>query len=749
LEVVDSMATSRALQRSREKAKKRGLPQLQYLNHWMEVCRYLDGQPYRSVRAPFPDDPPMSYPLLRNMARFNLVRHRNSDCLWQLNKRWQYILHNLMNGIKEQQRQEKPEEMTGSPFVVDYGVDTMYVNVLAEEVPTRLLTRCQQLKEQAQIRYVSVETPWSFHDAPLSMLPNGKAAAKGNGVSWGFILRNKWVEIRLRKKPVSGIVAVVHFLAECLWLQGAEQSLDLMQQALRAMWADAEAFREVSYQLSQIHLCADIAHFPLTTEHLPRLVMHSIKRTIHAPSRADLELDDSVFDAQTEYSDDDDLLYQGTTPYGWDEGDDLPEMDEEEDITDDDEEDEADDIPTLLQVCFDERGPALRSIAVASLSGRDSEENEASRIWAIDATDGRDADAWEAFLGASLEADPSCLDVVDTNQLTGGMCPILDTPAYWCAAPVMLDGIASLVVGWSDQPFSAEQQEALAELARVVAAVRSPAKEQDDDENEETTWDAGGSQAHWHGQRIEGFSFSPTGAMSAAWYDKILEERKSRKGWMREIHKAGGWQEGMILTRLEYRHKRPIFNELEVALGHEKGQRWYDDPYEALRHLQDLWGFDVGLPPEHDHAPDVTYRGWMRLAVPENKDINRSRWKTDPLWEVVQRVPFSQGLPKPLKRVKQAMLDQEGIDVEIRGLLISRAVARGAYRPGPAVLARELEDFEDWATDYEQKRPGVSFAEEVRERARMKGLPVPYRAPMLLPAKPRGRKQQQTNEEGI
>ena len=86
----------------------------------------------------------------------------------------------------------------------------------------------------------------------------------------------------------------------------------------------------------------------------------------------------------------------------------------------------------------------------------------------------------------------------------------------------------------------------------------------------------------------------------------------------------------MQLTRLEYRHKRLIFNELEVALGHERGQRWFDDPWIALEHLGDLWAFDVGLPPEHDQAPDVTHRGWMRLVVPDPSDTRRSRWKTDP-----------------------------------------------------------------------------------------------------------------------
>src|SRR5215472_5717931 len=59
-------------------------------------------------------------------------------------------------------------------------------------------------------------------------------------------------------------------------------------------------------------------------------------------------------------------------------------------------------------------------------------------------------------------------------------------------------------------------------------------------------------------------------------------------------------------------------------------------PYTAVDHAGDLWGFGVGLPPEHDHAPDVTHRGWMRLAVPDVQDSNRARWKTDPLWQIVQ-----------------------------------------------------------------------------------------------------------------
>jgi hypothetical protein len=55
-------------------------PGYRHLCHWEEVCRYLDSQPYRSVAYPFPSEPSVSARLLERMARFGLVRLRDTDC---------------------------------------------------------------------------------------------------------------------------------------------------------------------------------------------------------------------------------------------------------------------------------------------------------------------------------------------------------------------------------------------------------------------------------------------------------------------------------------------------------------------------------------------------------------------------------------------------------------------------------------------------------------------------------------------
>src|SRR5262249_57435500 len=141
------------------------------------------------------------------------------------------------------------------------------------------------------------------------------------------------------------------------------------------------------------------------------------------------------------------------------------------------------------------------------------------------------------------------------------------------------------------------------------------------------------------GQRASGFAFSQGADLSAAWYDKALQERQSGRRWMQPIHEAGGWRLGMPLTRIEPRFRRGILRELvpavgpHVAAGGEEAARWFDDPWTAIDHLNDLWACFAGLPPEADTAPDVTYRGWMRLVVPEEgkADTNRRRWRTDPV----------------------------------------------------------------------------------------------------------------------
>jgi hypothetical protein len=578
-------------------------PTRRHLRHWERVCLYLESQPYRAVRFPYPKDPPITTRLLKRMARFDLVRHLE-DCSWQLSIRWRSKLKHLWEGTQEEDTLSPEERGPTAPFVASRQVDTLYVNLFAEALPKHLQEQCAELKAQAQAVDQPVETPWHIFDAPLSMWKAGVGTSqKNHGVSWSFLLRNAYVMLRLRKTPLKQLVGSIRFSAECLWTHGGVTSLDEVKRTLQAMWeepAEGEspapagtAFEKVVWQLSQLHPCADIANFSPEPVDLERFVTHARKKAIHIPSMGEVN---------------------------------------------------------------------------AALQG-----------------DGDEVDL-DAFLA--------------------------EMPEEWADLPL---------------PFFADEVGLPLELLDLDT--------QDDelDDEEVLPVDASGAAVYLWGRRASGFAFAPGAPMSAAIYDKALEEKRSGKRWMEAYHRAGGWTLAMPLTRVEGRFTREVLREISAALGLESWD-WCDDPWMALSHLNDFWGYFVGLPPEHDHAPDVTHRGWLRLTMPQ-EDANRSRWPTDPVWEVVQRVRFGGAAPQPLARAKRSDPQLEQVDAELYGLFKLRSVLSSRHQVEGATLSLELGAFAQAmeAKDLDEQR---DYAEEIREKARMLGKPVPKREPMLASQQP-------------
>jgi hypothetical protein len=595
------------------------------------VCRYLDSQPYRAVAYPFPTSPSLSARLLKRMASFGLVRHRDTDCRWRLSPRWQSILSRLWQGELDAEV-AKEEAGPGAedplqPFVADCGVDTLYAHLLAEHpLPAKLVARCDALKALAQEEDVSVETPWVVLGAPLSMYNAGKGTdGSGRGVSWSYILRNAQVMVVLRKRPLGELLVSVRLPAEALWTLDARNALDGVHADLQRLWTLAggrASYKVLRWQLSQIHLAADVAYFSPEPADLARVLTRSLKKAIHFPAADEVEA------AVTE---------AGIGPFG--------ELD----------------LDDLLII------------------------NE----------------PWQA-----------------------GM-----VPPEWEAVPLEAFEAADGIV-----ENSAEDGEAADEDEDEDAEALAPADEQ-------------GAAVYLWGQRASGFAFSPGAPLSAVWYDKLLEERRSGKRWMETIHRTGGWEPSMPLTRVEVRFRREVLRELAPVVPVVRAvstdgaaemaptdgtslvsmPRWYDDPWACLEHLGELWAYFAGLPPEADPLPDLSYHGWLRLVVPQRGDTNRTRWPLDPTWETIQRARFNAASQSGLKRMPKVVHDLEQVDAELYGLLILRTVLRGEYLEITATLSQELHAFADRMEEVDAEK-GRDFAEEVREKARMLGRAVPLRA---------------------
>jgi len=180
----------------------------------------------------------------------------------------------------------------------------------------------------------------------------------------------------------------------------------------------------------------------------------------------------------------------------------------------------------------------------------------------------------------------------------------------------------------------------------------------------------------------------------------------------------------MPLFRVEGRFTREVLRGIANGMNLASGD-WCDDPWLVLDHLNDLWAYFVGSPPEHDHAPYATDRGWLRMTL-QQADRNRTRWPTVPVWEVIQRAQFSEHTPQPLHRSRRVAHDIDQIDAELYWLFKLRCVLCDRQLDETLTLSLELRAYAERmdAMDLERSR---DYDEAAREKARMLGRAAPIR----------------------
>ena len=121
---------------------------------------------------------------------------------------------------------------------------------------------------------------------------------------------------------------------------------------------------------------------------------------------------------------------------------------------------------------------------------------------------------------------------------------------------------------------------------------------------------------HWDGG-FTGWSIGIGGVISARFYDKTIEMKKSNKDYLKEIWEKRGWETLQRVWRLEFQLEREFSGQMSL--------KTYSD---LLSKVNDVWRYG-------------TY-DWLRLAINDNTK-NRTRWKTEPLWEMIQGVRFLNG----------------------------------------------------------------------------------------------------------
>ena len=174
--------------------------------------------------------------------------------------------------------------------------------------------------------------------------------------------------------------------------------------------------------------------------------------------------------------------------------------------------------------------------------------------------------------------------------------------------------------------------------------------------------------------------------------------------------------------------------EFELKREGAKGFRLYappeeedpDEEVEAEMSAEELQHIGTLLALLYPHGGGLFLhltRHWLRL-VEESGDANRSRWPTDPVWQVVQAAPFTEAPSKArrLIRREQHVHAVEQLDAGAYGYLVSRTAL--LHPKGETFdVSMGLRGFFDALTKI-AAQPDKDFGELVRQRRRKRGLPV-------------------------
>jgi hypothetical protein len=144
---------------------------------------------------------------------------------------------------------------------VNFNIDTWVINVKGK-LPEELAERLQQLQEMARDEESEIPSDWSFQGQTLYIRPHG------SGRQWRWILYAKdGLHLDIGKGKLNGSIAKVRFPSLLLHEHGPGKALTLVYYFLVELFGE-----DFTLQVSEVHLCVDIAGWELSLDDAQRFV---------------------------------------------------------------------------------------------------------------------------------------------------------------------------------------------------------------------------------------------------------------------------------------------------------------------------------------------------------------------------------------------------------------------------------------------------------------------------------------------
>jgi hypothetical protein len=166
------------------------------------------------------------------------------------------------------------------PTIVGANIDTWILNVKGE-LPEWLADELDRLKAASQEADEDVPTPWTFAGETLFI------KAHGSGRQWRWILHCPSLHLDVGRGKLNHIVGKARLASAFLWEQGLDVALAKAFDFLATLYGEG-----ITLQVSEVHLCADIAGWELSLDDAQAFITRGHNRTTHVEDRDESGDDD-------------------------------------------------------------------------------------------------------------------------------------------------------------------------------------------------------------------------------------------------------------------------------------------------------------------------------------------------------------------------------------------------------------------------------------------------------------------------